>query len=125
MSLKLLIADDEVHNRLLIERTLEDLEDEGVVFLYACHGGAALEKIKAERPKLVFLDVMMPIMNGMDVCDQVKNKLALSDIYIILLADQGEEVDEKRGREVGADLYLTKPIDTDKLLEKARKILGI
>jgi two-component system, OmpR family, alkaline phosphatase synthesis response regulator PhoP len=72
MTKKILIVDDEAHIRMLIEQTLEELEDEGVEFLTAENGEVALETIREENPQLVFLDVMMPKMNGMEVCRRVK-----------------------------------------------------
>lgn len=124
MEKKLLIADDEAHIRLLLEQTLEDLEDEGVELLFADNGETALKIIQEEKPQLVCLDVMMPKMNGMDVCGTVKNEWSLSDVFIILLTAKGQEVDKLRGKEVGADLYLTKPFDPDYLLETARKVFA-
>ena len=85
MEQKILIVDDEAHIRMLIEQTLEELEDEGVEFLTAENGEEALEIIRKEKPQLVFLDVMMPKMNGMEVCRRVKKELALHDVYIVLL----------------------------------------
>lgn len=75
-----MIVDDEPHVRLLIEQTLEELEDEGVELLFAENGEVALEIIKSEKPQLVFLDVMMPKMYGFDVCNWVKHKLGLEDV---------------------------------------------
>ena len=67
MKQKLLIVDDESHIRMLIEQTLEDLEDEGVELLFAENGEQALELIQKEEPNLVFLDVMMPKMKGLEM----------------------------------------------------------
>lgn len=125
MDKKVLIVDDEHHIRILLEQTLEELEDEGVELLSAGDGETALTLIEAEKPDLVFLDVMMPKMNGFDVCYQVKKQLELRDIYIIMLTAKGQEFDKKKGEEVGANLYMTKPFDPDELLEKAMEILGI
>jgi len=125
MEKKILIVDDEAHIRMLIGQTLEELEDDGVEFLTADNGVAALELIQAEKPDLVFLDVMMPKMNGMDVCQKVKKELALSDVYIILLTAKGQELDRQRGQEVGADVYMTKPFDPEALLSKARQVLEL
>lgn len=125
MSRKILIVDDEAHLRMLIQQTLEELEDDGVELLTATNGEEALETIKAEEPQLVFLDVMMPKKSGFDVCFAVKNELKMSGVYIILLTAKGQEFDKQKGLEVGADLYLTKPFDPDLLLEKAREVLGI
>ena len=125
MEQKILIVDDEPHIRMLIEQTLEELEDDGVEFLSAENGEIALEIIQQENPKLVFLDVMMPKMNGMEVCRRVKKELALPGIYIILLTAKGQEVDRLKGQEVGADVYMTKPFDPEAILNKAREVLEL
>jgi DNA-binding response OmpR family regulator len=125
MDKKLLIVDDEAHIRMLIEQTLEDLEDEGVELLFADNGETALQIIQEEQPNLVFLDVMMPKMNGMEVCQKVKKELQLSDVFIILLTAKGQEVDRQKGLEMGADKYMTKPFDPDEMLSVAEEILGM
>ena len=125
MEQKILIVDDEAHIRMLIEQTLEELEDEGVEFLTADNGETALELIQSEKPNLVFLDVMMPKMNGMEVCRRVKKELALNDVFIILLTAKGQELDRKKGQEVGADVYMTKPFDPEVILSKAKQVLGM
>ena len=121
----ILIVDDEAHLRTLIQQTLEDLEDEGVELLTASNGEDALAAIEASRPQLVFLDVMMPKMNGFDVCQRAKRDLGLTGVYVVLLTAKGQEFDRQRGQEVGADLYMTKPFDPDALLQKARDVLGL
>jgi len=125
MTKKLLIVDDEPHIRLLLEQTLEELEDHDVEILTATNGLEALETIRSEKPNLVFLDVMMPKMNGYEVCQHIKADLALSDVYIIMLTAKGQEFDRDRGKDVGADIYMTKPFDPDEILEKSFEILGI
>ena len=124
MNKKLLIVDDEPHIRMLIEQTLEDLEDEGVELLLAENGEQALQIIEKEKPNLVFLDVMMPKMNGMEVCQKVKKELNLSEVYIILLTAKGQEVDRQKGLDMGADRYMTKPFDPDEMLAIAEQILN-
>lgn len=124
MSKKLLIVDDEAHIRMLIEQTLEDLEDEGVELLFADNGEKALSLIQEQRPNLVFLDVMMPKMNGMEVCHKVKKELGIEGVYIILLTAKGQEVDRQKGLEMGADRYMTKPFDPDEMLAVAEEILN-
>ncbi|HJS53600.1 MAG TPA: response regulator [Chitinophagaceae bacterium] len=125
MEHKILIVDDEAHIRMLIEQTLEELEDEGVEFLTAENGEIALEIIQKENPKLVFLDVMMPKMNGMEVCRRVKKELNLENVFIVLLTAKGQELDRQKGQEVGADVYMTKPFDPEVLLSKAKQVLGL
>ena len=124
MTPTILIVDDEAHLRSLIRQTLEELEDEGVELLTAENGEEALATIAAVKPRLVFLDVMMPKLSGFDVCRRAKQDLGLKDVYIVLLTAKGQEFDRQKGQEVGADLYMTKPFDPDALLQKARDVLG-
>ena len=125
MDKKILIVDDEAHIRLLLERTLIDFEDEGVEILMAENGEEGLELIKTEEPALVFLDVMMPKMNGFDVCNAVKNELNMDDVYIVLLTAKGQEYDRQKGTDVGADIYMTKPFDPDEVYDKVEEVLGL
>lgn len=125
MEQKILIVDDEAHIRMLIGQTLEDLEDDGVEFLTAENGEIALEIIQKENPQLVFLDVMMPKMNGMEVCRRVKKELGMDKVFIVLLTAKGQETDRQKGLDVGADVYMTKPFDPEVLLNKAKEVLGI
>lgn len=122
---KILIVDDEPHIRMLLEQTLEELEDEGVDFLTAENGEEALQIIKEEKPDLVFLDVMMPKMNGYEVCDTVKNQLKTDNVFVIMLTAKGQEFDKQKGAEVGADIFMTKPFNPDEILEKARAVLKL
>jgi len=74
---KILIVDDELHIRLLLQQTLEEFEEEGVELLTAENGEEALQILQEEKPGLVFLDVMMPKINGFEVCKVVKNDLGM------------------------------------------------
>ena len=125
MAKKILIVDDEAHIRMLLEQTLEELEDEGVDFFTAENGEQALEIIQAENPQLVYLDVMMPKLNGMEVCRRVKKELGLEKVFIVLLTAKGQELDRLKGQEVGADVYMTKPFDPEVILAKAREVLAL
>ena len=125
MNRTILIVDDEAHIRILMEQTLEDLEDQGIELLTARDGAEALELIQSARPALVFLDVMMPKMDGFEVCEVVKGDVTIQDTYIIMLTAKGQAFDQQRGKAVGANLYMTKPFDPDEVLEKATEILTI
>lgn len=125
LAASILIADDEAHIRLLIEQALEDLEERGVEILQAEHGIQALEMVTDKKPRLVFLDIMMPRMDGYEVCRAVRDDPGLQDVYIVLLTAKGQTSDKLLGRESGADLYLTKPFDPDELLEIAEMVLGV
>lgn len=125
MQKKILIVDDESHIRTLLEQTLEDFEDEGVLILTASNGSEAIEIISSEKPDLVYLDVMMPGKNGFEVCKEVKEQEEFKDIYIVILTAKGQEVDKEKGKDVGANIYMTKPFDPDLIIEKAEEILQI
>ncbi len=125
MTAKIIIIDDEVHIRMLIAQTLEELEDQGVEILTATNGEEGLEIIRQERPRMVFLDVMMPKMNGFDVCRAIKGELALAGTYVVMLTAKGQEVDRRSGQDAGADLYITKPFDPDELLKRTVQVLGL
>ncbi|MEO0683887.1 MAG: response regulator [Cyanobacteria bacterium J06649_11] len=122
---KILIADDEANIRILMEQVLERLKDEGVELLIVENGKEALETIEDEKPDLLFLDMMMPKMNGLDVCKAVKQELKIPNIYIIMLTAKGQEDDKEKGLQMGADLYMTKPFRPKSILEKSREVLGI
>jgi DNA-binding response OmpR family regulator len=123
---KVLIVDDEPNIVILMEQVLEILEDEhDVILLTADNGVNALEIIQKEKPDLVFLDVMIPKISGVEVCERVKKMAELSQTYIILLTARGQEFDRQHGLEVGADLYMTKPFRPREVLLKSKEILGI
>ena len=122
---KILIVDDEPFIRTLLEETLEEFEDAGAEVLVASDGASGWQTIQAERPDLVFLDVMMPRMSGYEVCQRVKSEPSLSGTYVVLLTAKGQEVDRERGSEVGADKYITKPFDPDHVIETAQRVLNI
>src|SRR5690242_19043155 len=124
MSRSVLIVDDEQHIRLLIEQTLEELADEGVDLYTASDGDEALAAIEAQSPDLVFLDVMMPKRNGLEVARAVRDELGRADTHIVLLTAKGQAVDREAGLAAGANRYLTKPFDPDELLAIAHDVLG-
>lgn len=120
-----LIVDDEQHIRLLIEQTLEELEDEGVELLTARDGEEALDVVANQHPDLIFLDVMMPKKDGFEVCRIIKGDPATAGTTVFLLTAKGQAYDHEQGMAAGADLYLTKPFDPDDLLARARTALGL
>ena len=122
---KILIVDDEPGMRLLMEQSLEDLEDRGVELFTSANGEEAIEFIKNERPSLVILDVMLPGINGFEVCDFAKNVLAIKDVYVLMLTAKGQDFDKQRGRDVGVDFYMTKPFNPDDIVKKIVDVLRI
>ncbi|MCD8554519.1 response regulator [Seleniivibrio sp.] len=125
---RILIVDDEVHIRSLLEQTLEDIEflhNIEVEIHQASDGRNGLNMIASVRPDLVFLDVMMPEMNGYEVCKAVKSNSELQQTLIIMLTAKGQETDREKGVGNGADYFMTKPFDPDEVLELAGKLLGL
>ena len=122
---KILIVDDELNMRLLMIEALEELEDKGVKLLAAENGEEGVEFVRTEEPELIILDVMMPGMNGFEVCDIVKNKLGMKDTCILMLTADGQEFNKQKSKDVGADIFMTKPFDPDELIKEVSKILEI
>ena len=122
---KVLIVDDEPLIRTLLEQSLEEFAEHGVAILTAENGLEAVEIIERERPELVFLDVMMPKMNGFEVCDMVKKQMQMKDICIIMLTAKGQEQDRIKAEDSGIDFYITKPFSIREVIEKVTEILKI
>jgi len=125
MSKKILIVDDEPLIRFLLEQTLEDFKDKGVELLTADDGLQAWERVQQETPDLIFLDVMMPVMSGFQVCERIKSDPVLRNTYVIILTSKGQQIDRQRAEQVRADEYITKPFDPDYLIERAAQILKV
>jgi len=120
-SVKILIADDEPY----IVRSLSYiLQREGIPFDVATDGQQAIDKARHLKPKLLFLDIMMPYKSGIEVCSLIKQDPALRSIHIIMLTAKGQEDDKQKSRLAGADEYITKPFSPRQVLERVKNILG-
>ncbi len=119
----ILIVDDEPLIRILLRQTLEELEGEGVQLLQAADGAEAIQAIEQEHPDLVFLDVMMPVCDGYEVCRRAKQ--LDQRIYVVFLTAKGQSLGYNQGGAAGADEYITKPFDPDAIVDRARAILGL
>lgn len=117
---KLLIADDEAGVRSLVRMTLDG---SGWEILETTQGRETLEAIRRERPALVLLDVMMPEIDGTEVCRAIKNDPATRDTVVVMLTAKAQESDRDEGLEAGADDYITKPFSPLELLEKVEGVL--
>jgi len=122
---KILIVDDDPLIRNLLGQILESFEEKGVQLLNANNGIVAIEIVKKEKPDIIFLDVMMPKMNGFEVCSIIKNDLLLNNIYIIMLTAKGQEIDKQKAKGIGADFYITKPFNIKEIIEKVSDILSM
>jgi DNA-binding response OmpR family regulator len=118
---RILIADDEPY----ILRSLSFvLKKEGFEIETACDGEEALEKARQFRPKILFLDIMMPLEDGYEVCEKLKSAPDTNHIYVIMLTAKGQIIDKKRGLEVGTDEYITKPFSPREIVDKVKGIIG-
>lgn len=117
---KILVVDDSATIREMIKGLLEKIGFETVM---ASDGVEALEAVKETNPDLIILDVNMPKMDGFRVCRLLKFDRNYRNIPIILLTAREEEENIKIGIKAGADLYLTKPIEPEKLIEAVNKFL--
>lgn len=122
---RILVVDDEENIRRLLMLTLEELEDQNVEILQGKDGEEALKLMTEYDIDLVYLDVMMPKKDGYEVCEIMRRDRMKDSVYIVLLTAKGQEFDKKKGIEVGANLYLTKPFDPEFLLNKTCEILNI
>ena len=114
---KVLVVDDE---ESLLEAVRYALSREGFDVSVARDGGEAVRVFEAERPDLLVLDLMLPVMNGWDVCRRVR---ASSRVPIIMLTARDAEVDRVVGLEMGADDYVTKPFSVRELVARVRALL--
>ena len=119
---KILIADD---NENIREALTYLLEDEGYKLWMAKDGAETLEKARDVHPDILFLDIMMPIMNGYEVCRVIKSDPELKKIYVIMLTAKGQAAEQERGRSVGADEYIVKPFSPMEVLARIKKLFEL
>ncbi len=120
MARKILVVDDEP---VLVETIAYNLEQAGYQVLTAADGRSALEAARRETPDLVILDLMLPEMDGLEVCRQLRREHTTATIPIMMLTAKGDEIDKVVGLEVGADDYVTKPFGRRELLARVRALL--
>ena len=114
MERKILVVDDE---RPIVDILKFNLEKEGFEVLTADNGASALETALSQNPDLILLDIMLPKMDGFDVCRKVREK---SNVPIIMITARDEEVDKVLGLELGADDYITKPFSVRELIARVK-----
>lgn len=118
---KILIVDDEPNILLSLEFLMKK---SGFEVFIARDGKEALSIINENRPEVIILDIMMPEVDGYEVCQLVKSNPALHHIKVIFLSAKTKESDIQKGLEMGADLYLTKPFSTKELMEKVKSLVA-
>ena len=114
---KILVADDDLN---ICELLRLYLEKEGFEVVMAHDGEEAVARFESEKPSLILLDIMMPKLDGWQVCRQIRQK---SDCPIIMLTAKGETFDKVLGMELGADDYVVKPFDTKEIVARIKAVL--
>lgn len=123
MQKKLVLADDEERVLGLLEATLGG--DDRYQLILATDGEQALAACQAEKPDLVFLDLLMPRMNGYAVCRELKQSPETRCIKVIMLTAMAQDADRRTAMDIGADDYLTKPFSPIALMTKVEELLGL
>ena len=121
MAKKVLVCDDEPY---IVESVSYVVRKAGYEVVMAEDGVEALTMARQERPDLIFLDIMMPRLSGQEVCRQLKQDPDTKGAYIVMLTARGQEEDERRAMEMGADEFMTKPFSPRKMRAKLQEVLG-
>ena len=117
---RILIADDETVVRLIVGRIL----DRDYIVLEATNGEEAVEIAKGQKPDLILMDLIMPKMDGYTACSEIKADQATKGIPVVILTAVGHELNKKYAIEMGAEGYLTKPINTQELIDMITPLLA-
>ncbi|MFC1513684.1 response regulator transcription factor [candidate division KSB1 bacterium] len=121
MSFTIVLAEDEPQ---IARLTIFKLEKEGFTVIWEKDGRSAYESVKNNKPDLVLLDIMMPVMDGYQVLKKIKGEDDISGIPVIMLSAKGQERDVVKGIEMGAEDYIVKPFRPAELAARIKKILG-
>ena len=121
MAKRVLVVDDEMYILNILDFTLGN---EGFEVISAANGEEALRKAVDLVPDVIVLDVMMPKIDGFEVCRALKAKEETSKIPVILLTAKDRDVDRKKGDDAGADFFMTKPFSPARLAEKVMELLS-
>jgi DNA-binding response OmpR family regulator len=122
MGKTVLIVDDEPNIVISLEFLMEQA---GYQVKLASNGEEALKAVAEFMPDLVLLDVMLPLKSGFEVCQKIRENSAWKDIKVIMLSAKGRDLEVSKGMALGADLYVTKPFSTEKLLAQVKQLLGV
>lgn len=120
MTKKILIADDEPNIVMSLEFLMEQ---SGYQVAVARDGEEALQLMARFAPDLVLLDVMMPLRNGYEVCQSIRENPAWDKVKIVMLSAKGRDLEVSQGLALGADAYVTKPFSTKALIAQVRELL--
>lgn len=112
---KVLVVEDDASTAELLKYTLET---KGLTVDLAGDGGEAVKKVRVNTPDLIILDIMLPTMDGFQVCEIIKHNILYENLPIIMLSAKVRREDISKGLEKGADEYITKPFEPDRLMER-------
>ena len=118
-SKKILIVDDD---KDFLKALTIVLEDKGYSIVAATDGAQALELARTESPNLILLDIMLPGMNGFKVCRFLKFDENYKDIPIIIISAKADQEDKRLGKQMGTELYITKPFENEELLHAIKQL---
>lgn len=122
VSSKILIVDDEEDVRKLLVMIFKDV---GYQVVSAVNGKEAIEVARREHPDLIFLDILMPVMDGFEACSILKSDPQTKDIFIAFLTAKDMPQDWDRGLQSEADVYIAKPFNNERLIFVARELLAL
>jgi DNA-binding response OmpR family regulator len=117
----ILVVEDEPN---IVESLSFLMKKAGFIVRVARDGNAAIRTIESEAPDLVLLDIMMPRRDGYEVCRTIRANPDWDHVRIIMLSAKGRDLDRRKGLELGADDYITKPFSTRAIVERVQEILG-
>jgi len=121
MAKKVLIADDEPNIVISLEFLMQR---NGYEVMTTPDGDQALRLLDTFRPDLILLDIMLPLRNGFEVCQRIRENPGWKNTRIVMLTAKGREVEVTKGLALGADVYITKPFSTQELLASVRQLIG-
>ncbi|MBX3677543.1 MAG: response regulator [Rhodocyclaceae bacterium] len=122
MTKRILIVDDEPNIVVSLEFLMKR---EGFEVAVAGDGEAALQAMEQLKPDLVLLDIMLPKMNGFEVCQTIRSRPEWQSVKIVMLTAKGRDTEVAKGTALGADAYMTKPFSTKDLIEQVRQLLEV
>jgi DNA-binding response OmpR family regulator len=121
MNEKILVIEDDPATSRLVDYALRH---EGYQVITASNGLVGIRKVQEEKPDLIILDVMLPGMDGFEICHRLRSEPATAELPILMLSAKAQEIDRNTGVKVGADDYLAKPADPSEIVSRVGSLLA-
>lgn len=122
MANRVLVVEDEPN---IVDSLSFLMKQAGFEVAIARDGEAAMRMMQSRVPDLVLLDVMLPRRDGYEVCREIRARAEWKDVRIVMLTAKGRELDRRKGLQLGADAYITKPFSTREIVRRVRELLGV